>query len=109
MKELHIWLRAPRDPHTASVLRLFPHNSEQALRSGRHRVDTVQTACCDTRWLQEGYQIYLHLPGGSNPKLRLGRNKCTKRYIRPENNLQKLLLAGEFGPMGQKRNGGHHV
>lgn len=106
MKELHIWLRSPRDPHTASVLRLFPHNAEQALLSGRRRVDTVQTTCCSTRWLMEGYHIFLHFPGGTNAKVRLGRNKCTAREIRPEHNLQKLLLAGEFGPVAKKKGGG---
>lgn len=109
MKQLHIWMRNPRDPHTASVLRLFPHNAEQALLAGRGRVDTVQTTCCSTRWLMEGYRIFLHFPDGTNAKLRLGQNNCTDREIHPEHNLQKLLLAGEFGPMKCRKGGGYRA
>lgn len=105
MKELHIWMRNPRDPHTVSVLKLFPHNAEKMLLEGRRRVDTVQTTCCHTRWLQQGYHIFLHFPNGSNAKLRLGQNKCTHRLIRPELNLQNLLLAGEFGPVANRKGG----
>lgn len=109
MKQLHIWMRNPRDPHTVSVLKLFAHSTEQQLLTGRGRVDTVQTTCCDTQWLQQGYQIFLHLPNGSNVKLRLGDNKCTDRFIRPEHNLQKLLLSGEFGPVDNRRKGYSHA
>lgn len=102
MKELHIWLRKPKDPRTFSVLKVFPEKAEKALLAGYRRVDTVQTICCDTRWLEQGYHIFIHFPNGSNAKLRLGRNSCTDRYIRPEHNLQKLLLAGEFGPVAAR-------
>lgn len=100
MKELHIWLRWPASGDLPPRGMLYLDGAERLLQDGAERVDTVQTHCCSTAWLQMGYRMLVHFSDGADTEIKLGSNPSTPRYIRAGNNLERLLLAGEFGPVG---------
>lgn len=100
MKELHIWLRWPTQCDLPPQGMLYLDGAESLLRSGAERVDTVQAHYCSTVWLQMGYRLFVHFSNGTDTEIKLGSNSSTPRYIRVGNNLERLLLAGEFGPVG---------
>ena len=99
MKELHIWLRLPAPDDLPTQL-LYLSGEDRLLGACQERVDTVHARFCSTRWLAEGYQLFIHLADGTDTEIRLGsKNGATGRCIRLEHNLERLLLAGEFGPV----------
>lgn len=100
MKELHIWLRWPTPAEMPAHSTIHLDEAESLLRNGAERVDTVQAHYCSTVWLQMGYRLFVHFSDGTDTEIKLGSNPSTPRYIRVSNNLERLLLAGEFGPVG---------
>ena len=100
MKELHIWLRWPTPEEIPAQSTIHLDGMEKRLLAGVERVDTVQAHCCSTVWLQMGYRLFVHFSDGTDTEIKLGDNPSTGRHIRVEHNLERLLLAGEFGPVG---------
>lgn len=62
-----------------------------------NKVYTTQTHFCSTTWLVKGYRIFAHMLDDEVVEIKLGKNECTDREIRVSHNLEKMLLANEFG------------
>jgi hypothetical protein len=94
-KELHIWL-CDYDKFTFPYVRL--ESTLRALHEQDEIVHTTQPHVCSTTWLVKGYRIFTHMLDGEVVEIVLGdKNKYTNRNIGIRHNLEKLLLANEFG------------
>jgi hypothetical protein len=59
-------------------------------------VHTTQLVLLSTKLFEQGFRVFIHTEHRTF-EIKLGENKMTKRIIKPESNLLKLLLSGEFG------------
>ena len=102
-KELHIWMGENWRSENKNVNELIVtlESAEKALHSNKSRVDTTQTHVCSTKWLQKCYRLFVHMLDNTVVEIKLGQNDSTNRIIKETYNLEKLLLAGEFGPATQ--------
>ena len=60
-------------------------------------VVTIQMCYLDTRWLEEGFRIFVHDHTGMFEIVLGDDNERTDRMIRYGHNLYRLWLGGEFG------------
>lgn len=93
MREFHVWFnpnfRTPMWERYGDVVRL--------IQSGKDRIDTQNIIFADLRLITEhGYRLFIHPQVGEPFEITLGKCANTKREIKPETNLLKLLLSGEF-------------
>ena len=95
-KELHIWMGANYPNRNDLFITL--ESTETALYNNCYRIDTTQPHFCSTTWLVKGWKIFVHMIDDEVVEIVLGiGNKNTSREIRISHNIEKLLLANEFG------------
>lgn len=91
MREFHVWFSKCSYPHhnlISSVLWL--------LKRGLN-VHTDNLIFCDTKIITKyGYRLFIHPQVGEPFEITLGKCANTNREIKPETNILKLLLSGEF-------------
>ncbi len=96
MKEINFYesqRRMPDGPAAAYGWR----ETEDMVRAGYRRIDTVQMGLLSTRLITEhGYRIFVHPADGKPYELRLGSNDCTDKEIREAHNLFRMWQAGAF-------------
>jgi len=101
MNNIHIWLKGTNKtlPFNSYIgtLNVIKHY-EKILRKN-YDIHTYQISFCSTEYLVKGYKIFIHFNDTKQVEIQLGENICTQRLIKPEHNLEKLLLAGEFGKL----------
>lgn len=95
-KELHIFLNKKLNERDA---KLISHNTKTAMTRNCTVIYTSCTEFCSTDTLDLGYTLVLHFSDGTCTELNYGTVDSTEREIRKELNLEKLLLANEFGPV----------
>lgn len=93
MREFHVWFnpnfRTPMWERYGDVVRL--------IQSGKDRIDTQNIIFADLRLITEhGYRLFIHPQVGEPFEITLGNCANTSREIKPETNILKLLLSGEF-------------
>lgn len=93
-KELHIYMYDPKDikylPSYNSVLR--------AIKNNKQIIHTTQTHFCSNRAIYDyDYVIYIHTEGSRVIRIDKSGSDATNRQLKQGHNLEKMLLAGEFG------------
>ena len=92
--EFHIWLHTEIWSYSICATYL---DTDISLKNKEPIIHTTQTHFCSTKRFEEGYRLFVHLIDGNTVEIKLGENDCTSKEIRMEHNLEKLLLANEFG------------
>ena len=79
-----------------------------ALREGREMIRTDQSTFFSTETIANGYRLFAHFADrGGSVEVRIGTvNQSTGREIRRGHNLERLLLAGEFGALHEQGDNG---
>jgi hypothetical protein len=96
VKALHIWMN--NDILDMDVQHVTLDGTLRALNEQENIIHTTQPHVCSTTWLVKGYKIFVHMLDGEVVEITLGdNNKHTNRNIGVRHNLEKLLLANEFG------------
>jgi len=95
-KEMHIYMSEPKD-----VACCVSYNSVlRALNFLEPIIHTTQTHFCSNRVIYDyGYTLYIHSEDGKIVKIDKNGTDATNRELREGHNLEKMLLAGEFGTM----------
>ena len=95
MKELHICLDYdfPRR-NKAMTLETFT-STELAIVTNDEIIYTTQTHFCSWKFVNMGYRLFVH-KGGHMIELKVGKNSSTDRLLKGTENLERLLLGGEF-------------
>lgn len=94
-KELHIYMYHPKEIACCSV---SFNNTEKKINSDEPIIHTTQIHFCHNRYIYDnGYTIYVHGENGRVIKIDKSGTTATNRLIREGHNLEKMLLAGEFG------------
>ena len=94
IKELHIYMTYDYPEETLCDL----HTTLYSLIKKGMYIHTTQTSVCSTERFREGYKIFVHMLDGDCVEIKLGsENKNSSREIKMYHNLEKLLLANEFG------------
>ena len=70
--------------------------TRRAIQQRYDKIWTTQMCFVSTRLLECGYRIFIHEQDGDVYEVKLGKNNCTNREIRPGHDLFKLWQAGEF-------------
>lgn len=97
MKELHIYLdKLPEEDIIYTFI-----NAEKALLNNQQVVHTTQIHFCSTTWLVKGYRLFVHMPDEKIIEITLGYCGDVGREIRVGHNIEKMLLAGVFGSVGE--------
>jgi len=92
-KELHIWMEQNNENNLLTNFQ----ETQKALIDSVDLIHTTQPHFCNTKWITK-YKIFVHMLDNECVEILLGtKNKYTNRNIRLSHNLEKLLLANEFG------------
>ena len=93
MKELHIYLdwEYPAETRTnfKSTDMAISMNFRKAI------IHTTQTHFCSWKYVNMGYRLFVH-KDGHMIELKIGKNPSTDRLLKGTENLERLLLGGEF-------------
>ena len=101
MLEIHLYMK--NEKTTKNILNSYYHTwqkIQELLESKKQYIQilhTYQTSVCATSLLLSGCRIFVHMLDGKIVEIKLGENECTDRFIKVSHNLEKLLLANEFG------------
>lgn len=67
------------------------------IQDGIGMIRTANLLFCDTKIITKyGYRLFIHPQIGEPFEITLGKCANTKREIKPETNILRLLLSGEF-------------
>ena len=98
MKELHIYFDYPYPCYetwtdffsTDRVLKIAEETCDN-----NAKIYTTQTHFCSWKYVNMGYRLFIH-KGGRMIELKVGKNPSTDRLLKGTENLERLLLGGEF-------------
>lgn len=93
-REIHIWLGYcyPDDICITNI------ETQRLICCGFHRIDTGVIGFCNSKYLEHGFRIFVHMIDNEEVEIKFGDgNVNTNRYIHPCHNLEKLLMSNEFG------------
>ena len=94
MKELHIYL--DYDFKSAPLVLNYFSTTEEAINENtRKNIHTTQTHFCSWKYVNMGYRLFVH-KDGHMIELKAGKNPSTDRLLKGTENLERLLLGGEF-------------
>jgi hypothetical protein len=96
-KELHVWLSSNHNDLEAGMLNSLDE-ALNALIHNEEKVNTTQTHCFSTEWIEKGYHLFAHFLDDTVIEIKLGKNTCTNKEICVAHNIEKMLLANAFGP-----------
>lgn len=60
-------------------------------------VNTTQPHFCSTRYLIDGFRLFVHMIDEEIVEMKLGYIEGCSKEIRVEHNLEKMLMANKFG------------
>ena len=92
--EYHLWLGPP--PQNVYAVTDY-YSTCQLLHGGAKVVHSTCTTLFTTSMLDLGRRLFIHFPDGRTEEISYGNTTPCGRLIRPGLNLEKLILAGEFG------------
>lgn len=93
MREFHVWFF---QPWTTKLYNAYTIVLDM-LKEGYFTIGTQNLLFCDVRVItKHGYRLFIHPQIGEPFEITLGKCVNTKREIKPETNILKLLLSGEF-------------
>ena len=91
IKEFHVWLdQVPVNDEYCSTF----EGTKLAIEQCTQIINTTQTAFLKTSILDD-YRLFVH-KNNKYIEITLGECQGTERFIRPEHNLERLVLGGEF-------------
>lgn len=93
-KEMHIYMN---DNYDESKILCSFETVFIAIDCNVQIIHTTNTYFCNADTLERGYKIFAHMLDGKVVEIKLGENTSTDRIIKSTHNLEKLLLANEFG------------
>ena len=92
MREFHVWFYSwgrTRDGYDDILRMLNPVKYPE--------INTQNLVFCDMKIITKyGYRLFIHPQVGEPFEITLGKCANTKREIKPETNILRLLLSGEF-------------
>ena len=92
-KELHIYLDCGYLLNDSSCEDFC--STDTATRERQTVIHTTQTHFCSWKYANMGYRLFVH-KGGRMIELKIGKNPSTDRLLKGTENLERLLLGGEF-------------
>lgn len=92
IKEFHIWLDSVCMDYTTCCKTL--NTTRRIMEQGDEEIHTTQLSLLRTSLLDE-YRVFLHQEG-KQIEITLGECQGTERIIKAGDNLEKLVLGGEF-------------
>lgn len=94
IKEFHVWLDTLGIPDIEKDVYYTYMGAEYALEGKESIIHTTQTSFLRTSILDD-YRLFVH-KGGKQIEITLGDCQGTDRIIKAGDNLEKLVLGGEF-------------
>ena len=92
MKELHIHLDYY---YPCTTITTFMATVDMISKDVLDVIHTTQTHFCSWKYVNMGYRLFVH-KGGHMIELKVGKNPSTDRLLKGTENLERLLLGGEF-------------
>ena len=92
IKEFHVWLDSVGMDYTICCKTL--NTTRRIMEQGDEEIHTTQLSLLRTSLLDE-YRVFLHQEG-KQIEITLGECQGTERIIKAGDNLEKLVLGGEF-------------
>ena len=89
MKELHIYL-----DYSYVAYKDFC-STDKAIKEREVFIHTTQPHFCSWKYVNMGYRLFVH-KDGHMIELKIGKNPSTNRLLKGTENLERLLLGGEF-------------
>ena len=99
-KELHIYLDGSYSPDDTNENFESTEMAIDFVEVGYHKAEhpiicTTQPHFCSWKYVNMGYRLFVH-KGGHMIELKIGKNPSTDRLLKGTENLERLLLGGEF-------------
>ena len=91
-KELHIHLDYY---YTCTTITNFMATVDMISKDVLDVINTTQPHFCSWKYVNMGYRLFVH-KGGHMIELKIGKNPSTDRLLKGTENLERLLLGGEF-------------
>lgn len=90
-------------PNRLPVGQDFSIGFYQTGRAVRHKVPLIHTdqSAFLSMALSLGYQVFVHFASEKVVEIKYGVNSTTGRKIRASHNIERLVLAGEFGSLSE--------
>lgn len=92
MREFHVWFFNPWCRTYNAYCEVL-----EDVKEGYDGINTQNLVFCDMKIITKyGYRLFIHPQIGEPFEITIGKCANTKREIKPETNILRLLLAGEF-------------
>ena len=96
-KEFH-WYEAP-EPYTATSVSFSYRFTKKYIDDEEPIIRSYQSAFFSQDTIRKGYKLFAHFANGKVVEVYNGMITAAGKEVRPEHNLERMLLAGSFGEL----------